>query len=94
MRYLLDELTTYEEGFTDILMNDRASDRHEVFMGAEKPSMSVSHADLQVFGTSLIQQFRAILESPAAGAPVPLTQCVSSRLYQLTINTLAYMPWP
>ncbi|KAG5220529.1 phosphate system positive regulatory protein [Salix suchowensis] len=32
MRYLLDELTSYEEGFSDIMMASRPSERHESFM--------------------------------------------------------------
>jgi len=61
MRYLLDELMAYEEGFSDILLLDRASDRHETFMGGSSPSVTVSHSDLQVFGENLLQQFRDLL---------------------------------
>ncbi|KAJ7488522.1 hypothetical protein B0H11DRAFT_2230062 [Mycena galericulata] len=48
MRYLLDELMAYEEGFSDIMMDDRASDRHETFMG-ENEMVPVSRADLAKF---------------------------------------------
>ncbi|KAJ6456576.1 hypothetical protein DFH09DRAFT_847576, partial [Mycena vulgaris] len=33
MRYLLDELMAYKEGFSDIMMDGRAIDHHETFMG-------------------------------------------------------------
>jgi hypothetical protein len=79
MRYLLDELMAYEEGFSDILLLDRASDRHETFMGGS-PSVAVSHSDLQVFGANLLQQVRDLLP---AFPPVPMTdsgqiQCKSA----------------
>ncbi|KAE9390676.1 hypothetical protein BT96DRAFT_945947 [Gymnopus androsaceus JB14] len=38
MRYLLDELMTYEEGFSDIMMTDRTLECHETFMGTRNPS--------------------------------------------------------
>ena len=44
MRYLLDELMSYEEGFTDMLMADRASSRHETFMA------EASYADASQIG--------------------------------------------
>jgi hypothetical protein len=76
MRYLLDELMAYEEGFSDILLLDRASDRHETFMGGPSPSIAVSHSDLQVFGANLLQQVRDLLPAlPSvpmiASGPVP-----------------------
>ena len=64
MRYLLDELMSYEEGFTDILMEDRASDRHETFMGEySSPRVSercntsefVRRDDLREFQQNLTQ---------------------------------------
>ncbi|KAI0037942.1 DNA breaking-rejoining enzyme, partial [Auriscalpium vulgare] len=36
MRYLLDELSAYEEGFSDIMMKSRNKDRHESFMGGSR----------------------------------------------------------
>jgi hypothetical protein len=61
MRYLLDELMAYEEGFTDILMPDRASTRHVSFMGVQEGSSAISHVDLQVFGEKLVQQVQDLL---------------------------------
>jgi len=61
MRYLLDELTAYEEGFGDILMGDRASERHETFMGAQDLSASISRGDLLVFETKLLHQMREFM---------------------------------
>ena len=63
MRYLLDELMAYEEGFGDILMGDRASERHETFMGAQDLSGAISKADLMVFETKLIQQMQGLLKN-------------------------------
>jgi len=61
MRYLLDELMAYEEGFGDILMGDRASERHETFMGAQDLSASISRSDLLVFEARLLQQMREFM---------------------------------
>jgi hypothetical protein len=61
MRYLLDELMTYEEGFGDILMADRASERHETFMGDQDLSAAISRADLQQFEVNLIQKVLEVI---------------------------------
>lgn len=63
MRYLLDELMVYEEGFSDIMMGDRASDRHESFMGAQDATAAVSKHDLADLEEKLVHQFRAIIAS-------------------------------
>lgn len=65
MRYLLDELTAYEEGFTDILMPDQGPERHETFMGTA-PSCSssqtpVSKADLDTLQANIIRQVDLML---------------------------------
>jgi hypothetical protein len=64
MQYLLDELMAYEEGFSDIMMGDRASDRHETFMGSVDPSAAVSKGDLLVFEKNLLLQVRELLILP------------------------------
>jgi hypothetical protein len=46
MRYLLDELMSYEEGYSDMLMRSRAPERHETFMGASDPTDAPSKADI------------------------------------------------
>lgn len=67
MRYLLDELMAYEEGFIDILMGDWASDRHETFMGkylafnSFDASAFVGHEDLQEFQNNLMGNFTALI---------------------------------
>lgn len=61
MRYLLDELMAYEEGFSDIMMGDRTSDRHETFMGSTDPSAAISRGDLIIFEKNLLQQVRDLL---------------------------------
>lgn len=63
MRYLLDELMTYEEGFSDILMADRAPERHETFMGIPEASASVTRRDLKMFEANILQQIHKLLLS-------------------------------
>ncbi|KDQ28742.1 hypothetical protein PLEOSDRAFT_1102782 [Pleurotus ostreatus PC15] len=61
MRYLLDELTAYEEGFSDILMDDRKNHRHENFMGVPDPSTPVTLRDLDVLGSKLGNHLESLL---------------------------------
>lgn len=61
MRYLLDELTAYEEGFSDILMADSAFERHELFMGVSDLDTAVMKKDLQLLESNLITKFTAFL---------------------------------
>jgi hypothetical protein len=61
MRYLLDELMAYEEGFTDIMMENRAFDRHETFMGTVDPSSVVSKGDLATLEQNLLRQVHNLL---------------------------------
>jgi hypothetical protein len=84
MQYLLDELMLYEEGFTDIMMEDRPINCHETFMGAlDSPIMPISAQDLQVFGTSLIQQVQlAVATTIQPFSPTPsLTPMLSNTLH-------------
>jgi hypothetical protein len=67
MRYLLDELMAYEEGFSDIMMKNRASERHETFMGEHNSSATISKGDLQVFEEKLISQVRTLLTPTRSG---------------------------
>ncbi|KAF7342137.1 hypothetical protein MVEN_01801400 [Mycena venus] len=66
MRYLLDELMAYEEGFSDIMMDDRVIDRHETFMGKDE-RVPVSKADLLKFEDSILTKIRGMI----AGVPAP-----------------------
>lgn len=63
MRYLLDELMAYEEGFTDILMVDRNSERHETFMGSvdTDASITVTKGDLHMFEANLLQRVEVLM---------------------------------
>ncbi|KAJ7907750.1 hypothetical protein B0H13DRAFT_1879293 [Mycena leptocephala] len=63
MRYLLDELMVYEEGLSDIMMDDRVIDRHETFMG-EDDTMPVSKADLIKFEESVLTKIQGIISRP------------------------------
>ncbi|KAF7351924.1 hypothetical protein MVEN_01154200 [Mycena venus] len=62
MRYLLDELMAYEEGFSDIMMDDRVIDRHETFMG-EDEMVPVSKADLSKFEESILAKIQGLIAS-------------------------------
>ncbi|KAJ7143011.1 hypothetical protein C8R44DRAFT_726298 [Mycena epipterygia] len=80
MRYLLDELMAYEEGFSDIMMDDRAIDRHETFMG-EDETAPVSRADLQKFEDTILAKIQGLIAGAAATSvniSVPPTQTQSN----------------
>jgi hypothetical protein len=67
MRYLLDELIAYEDGFGDILMTDRAMEHHETFMGSQNSldisqGVDVRQKDLQWLEANMLQQFRSMLD--------------------------------
>ncbi|KAJ7859386.1 hypothetical protein B0H13DRAFT_2570585 [Mycena leptocephala] len=72
MRYLLDELMAYEEGFSDIMMDDRVIDRHETFMG-EDETAPVSKADLTEFEDRILAQIQGLI-SRAPSSPVNVHQ--------------------
>lgn len=61
MRYLLDELMSYEEGFGDILMQDRASERHETFMGTSDGAAGLTKRDLDLFEDKFLQQVQGLI---------------------------------
>jgi len=94
MRYLLEELTAYEEGFSDIMMDDRASERHESFMGVPDPSATPTKKDLFTFGEGIIQKFEGLFHvyastpilprhspSPLGVTPVIATQQPPTRMF-------------
>ena len=68
MRYLLDELMAYEEGFSDIMMDDRVVDRHETFMG-EDETAPLSKADLRKFEEGLLTKIQGLMDGPQAASP-------------------------
>ena len=100
MRYLLDELMTYEEGFTDILMGDRASDRHETFMGecssqrvSEQHDLSefIRRDDLQAFQQDLVQSLTTLFtpqhihqSSSGSSYPSPISHCMYYNIFLYT----------
>jgi hypothetical protein len=67
MRYLLDELTAYEEGFSDIMMPNQAFERHETFMATSDISAGVSRGDLILLEKNILQQIHEYL-SPIIGS--------------------------
>ncbi|KAF7333246.1 hypothetical protein MSAN_02426700 [Mycena sanguinolenta] len=68
MRYLLDELMAYEEGFSDIMMNDRVPDRHETFMG-ENDNAPLSRADLSRLEHGIMGKIQALIKTTVSGLP-------------------------
>lgn len=81
MRYLLDELMAYEEGFSDILMQDRAGDRHETFMGEMDTSKSVTKLDLMMFQTNLLEQVQKLILTSSSAPSTPVKD-YNSLLYR------------
>ncbi|KAJ7637951.1 hypothetical protein DFH06DRAFT_1432567 [Mycena polygramma] len=67
MCYLLDELMAYEEGFTDIMMDDRLVDRHETFMG-EDATAAVSKTDLVRFEGTLLAKIQGLIDKASSTA--------------------------
>ncbi|KAJ3772445.1 hypothetical protein FB446DRAFT_800025 [Lentinula raphanica] len=61
MRYLLDELMAYEEGFTDIMMPDRASARHDTFMGTGNTGDALSRDDILSLEYRMMKKFEDIV---------------------------------
>ncbi|KAG5649416.1 hypothetical protein H0H81_004005 [Sphagnurus paluster] len=70
MCYLLDELTAYEEGFSDILMDDQSGDRHESFMGISAMSSPLSKGDLLLLEANIVQRLQQIFLASQPLAPV------------------------
>ncbi|KAF8147030.1 hypothetical protein K438DRAFT_1989996 [Mycena galopus ATCC 62051] len=70
MRYLLDELVAYEEGFSDIMMDDRLVERHETFMG-ENDTAPVSKADLLRFEGTILAKIQNLVNIPVSVPPRP-----------------------
>lgn len=62
MRYLLDELTAYEEGFGDMLMPQQESERHESFM-AENPTAAVTRKDFLEMQEAVVARVEKLLSS-------------------------------
>ena len=50
MRYLLDKLMSYEEGYGDMLIKSCAPEHHETFMGASDLNNAPSKADILLHG--------------------------------------------
>ncbi|KAJ6506544.1 hypothetical protein C8R45DRAFT_922728 [Mycena sanguinolenta] len=71
MRYLLDELMAYEEGFSDIMMDDRTIDRHETFMG-EDETVPISKADLLKFEEKVLTKIQGLVAGDTVGHSDPI----------------------
>ncbi|KAJ6532615.1 hypothetical protein B0H19DRAFT_1383964 [Mycena capillaripes] len=90
MRYLLDELMAYEEGFSDIMMDDRTIDRHETFMG-EDETAPVSKADLVKFEDHLLAKIQTMIASASSSVTsvnmqASVTPSHGSVTTQLSVN--------
>jgi hypothetical protein len=75
MRYLLDELIAYEDGFGDILMVDRATERHETFMGTQSSVSLDIQKGLHHFETRLLDQVRNLLEDKSGHSNSEFLAC-------------------
>ncbi|KAJ3728928.1 hypothetical protein C8R42DRAFT_750386 [Lentinula raphanica] len=85
MRYLLDELMAYEEGFTDIMMPDRASARHDTFMGTGNIGDALSRDDILSLEYRMMKKFEDIvyqLTPPATPAKQRILDSDSLRAQQ------------
>jgi hypothetical protein len=86
MRYLLDELMSYEDGYSDMLMRSRAPERHETFMGVSDPSDAPSKADILLLHGIierqgvLISQMQQILSSQSSCSCSPEASPVKSQV--------------
>lgn len=95
MRYLLDELMSYEEGFGDMLMPDRLSDRHETFMGEAPPGSTITRTDLAVFQHTFLTQVSELLAtvSPSkAGSSLMIGMYNSTSPLCTLLNTTKIQP--
>ncbi|KAF8325745.1 hypothetical protein F5887DRAFT_1085118 [Amanita rubescens] len=100
MRYLLEELTAYEEGFSDIMMDDRASERHESFMGVPDPSATPTKKDLFTFGEGIIQKFEGLFHVYASTpilprhspSPLGVTPVIATQQPPTPISTSCHVP--
>ncbi|KAJ3828168.1 hypothetical protein F5880DRAFT_1672711 [Lentinula raphanica] len=64
MRYLLDELMAYEEGFTDIMMPDSSPARHESFMGSSNNKAEpISRQDILSLEHKMMKKFDDMAKS-------------------------------
>ncbi|KAJ7748139.1 hypothetical protein B0H16DRAFT_1725751 [Mycena metata] len=83
MRYLLDELMAYEEGFSDIMMDDRVVDRHETFMG-EDESAPLCKADLVRLEGTLLAKLQGLIEKSSSSAGVLPVPSLSTQTHSRT----------
>jgi hypothetical protein len=58
----------YEEGFSDIMMDDRVIDRHETFMG-EDETAPVSKGDLIKFEDRILAQIQSLISRAPSSSP-------------------------
>ncbi|KAJ7121155.1 hypothetical protein C8R44DRAFT_736834 [Mycena epipterygia] len=80
MHYLLGEWMAYEEGFSDIMMDDHAIDHHETFVG-EDETAPVCRAYLLKFEDTILVKIQGLIAGAAATSAniyVPPTQTQSN----------------
>ncbi|KAJ3759479.1 hypothetical protein EV360DRAFT_69470 [Lentinula raphanica] len=76
MRYLLDELMAYEEGFTDIMMPDSSPARHESFMGSSNNMAEpISRQDILSLEYRMTAKFENIAKSWSVTPPATPHGC-------------------
>lgn len=95
MRYLLDELMTYEDGFSDMLMSTRRPERHENFMGEHNDSAILTKGDLgdfaDVFSQSILSKIPSLIAPLIANyqlAELPSELIIAQSFFASLIITL------
>ncbi|KAJ7751358.1 hypothetical protein B0H16DRAFT_1460271 [Mycena metata] len=87
MRYLLDELMAYEEGFSDIMMDDRLVDRHETFKG-EDQSAPLCKADLLRLEGTLLAKLQGLIANTSSPTN-PIISASSSNIATTSARSIA-----
>jgi hypothetical protein len=67
MRYLLDELMTYEENFGDIMMKTRPPNRHEMMDDRTEPNTPLTKAQCEAMFTQLFEKLSSTPLRPTYG---------------------------
>ncbi|KAJ7227574.1 hypothetical protein C8J57DRAFT_1535024 [Mycena rebaudengoi] len=88
MRYLLDELMAYEEGFSDIMMDDRPLHRHESFMGDDKTA-AATKADLREFECNMLLKMQAFFVTivPTLSNPTIVACAIPDKMIESSSTT-------
>ncbi|KAJ7255778.1 hypothetical protein C8J57DRAFT_1236199 [Mycena rebaudengoi] len=92
MRYLLDELMAYEEGFSDIMMDDQPLHRHESFKGDDETA-ATTKADLLEFEGKMLLKMQAFFITivPTLSNPTTVACAIPDTMNELS-STMTSAP--